>query len=105
VRVLPEEERRRLLPILLQLLRVPSIASNSCNPSPGTDTTINCSRTAVSCSRTVVECINLVEWLSTDFGFEPAVKLDIRAMPGLVHRRHPSRKSQSSYWLEPFFTQ
>lgn len=61
VRVSPEEERRRLLPILLQLLRVPSIASNSCNPSPGTDTTINCSRTAVSCNRTVVDCINLVE--------------------------------------------
>ena len=61
-RVLPEEERRRLLPILLQLFRAPSIASNSCNPSPGTDTTtINCSRTAVSCSRTVVEYINLVE--------------------------------------------
>ena len=60
-RVLFGEERRRLLPILLQLLRVPSFATNSCNPSPSTDTTISCSRTAVSCSRTVVDCINPVE--------------------------------------------
>lgn len=60
-RVSLEEERRRLLPILLQLFGVPSIATNSCNPSPSTDTTISCSRTAVSCSRTVVECINPVE--------------------------------------------
>ena len=60
--VLPEEERCRLLPILLKLFRAPSIASNSCNPSPGTDTTtMNCSRTAVGCSRTVVDYINLVE--------------------------------------------
>lgn len=61
VRVLLKEERHRLLPILLQLLRVLSIATNSCNPSPSTDTTISCSRTAVSCSRTVVDCINPVE--------------------------------------------
>ena len=60
-RILLEEERHKLLPILLQLLRVPSFATNSCNPSPSTDTTISCSRTAVSCSRTVVDCINPVE--------------------------------------------
>jgi len=92
---------------LLKLLQVTSIVSNSCNPrpSPGTNTTINCSRTAVSCSRTVVDCTSLVEWLSIDFGFEQAAKPDIRAGPGLVHRRHPSRKSRSSYWVQLFFTQ
>jgi hypothetical protein len=104
VQVLPEEARRKP-PILLRLVRAPSIAVISCILVPSTDTAVDCSQCTASCSRTVADCTSLVNSFSIDLGCNPAVTFDKLARLVPVHLRHRSRKSQVSWKVEPFYSQ